>query len=121
MRMQAFPGKIRPNRLRCSCTQIQLAPITPRDYPTLGVKMKPATVCMWAFIGFASLTLVKSVLLIREVPDFEHQQLGTRMQLVSSILFLCAVGCAIVRAIGMRNAGQASAMNKAIENETVGS
>lgn len=54
---------------------------------------------MWAFIVVATLVLAKSVVVIHEENDYEHQVIGTLCQASSCLLMLCAAVCALIRAV----------------------
>lgn len=76
--------------------------------------MKPATLSLFVFLGLASLALVKARLLVAGAHDFQHELLSTRMLIIACILVLCAAGCANIRAIEKRSAGQATAKKKVV-------
>lgn len=78
--------------------------------------MKPATLSMWAFLAVSVAYMGMGFYTSLDMRDDDHQAAAQRFFLTASILLLCSVGCALIRAINRRYDGQVAANSRTEEN-----
>ena len=72
--------------------------------------------CMWGFIAASTIALGKAALLMHGAHELEQERLATILQVTAAVLLLCAVGCANIRAMNKRAAGQVVSRNEEAAN-----